>query len=103
MDVAFNTQAATKFCQIRDIYEDPNEWQFWLQTGYDTRIRDWHEKVYRCNEQKNESLDLSLIHISQETIARPEAYKLISQERRMLSGASKAKLLNVAMVNASSV
>ena len=40
---------------------------------------------------------------SQETIARPEAYKLISQERRMLSGASKAKLLNVAMVNASSV
>ena len=40
MDVAFNTQAATKFCQIRDIYEDPNEWQFWLQTGYDTRIRD---------------------------------------------------------------
>ena len=59
MDVAFNTQAATKFCQIRDIYEDPNEWQFWLQTGYDTRIRDWHEKVYRCNEQKNESLDLA--------------------------------------------
>ena len=59
MDVAFNTQAATKFCQIRDIYEDPNEWQFWLQTGYDTRIRDWHEKVYRCNEQKNDSLDLA--------------------------------------------
>ena len=25
----------------------------------DTRIRDWHEKVYRCNEQKNESLDLA--------------------------------------------
>lgn len=59
MDVAFNTQAATKFCQIRDIYEDPNEWQFWLQTGYDTRIRDWHEKAFRCNEQKNESLDLA--------------------------------------------
>lgn len=59
MDVAFNTQAATKFCQIRDIYEDPNEWQFWLQTGYDTRVRDWHEKNFRCNEQKNESLDLA--------------------------------------------
>ncbi|MCS2957646.1 carboxypeptidase regulatory-like domain-containing protein [Bacteroides salyersiae] len=53
IDVAFNTQAAAKFCQIRDIYEDPNEWQFWLQAGYDTRINDWHEKVFRTNEQKN--------------------------------------------------
>ena len=97
MDVAFNTQAATKFCQIRDIYEDPNEWQFWLQTGYDTRIRDWHEKYTAVMSKRMNLLT------SQETIARPEAYKLISQERRMLSGASKAKLLNVAMVNASSV
>ncbi|MBR8719945.1 hypothetical protein IX307_001168 [Bacteroides pyogenes] len=59
LDVAFNTQAASKFCQIRNIYEDPNEWQFWLQSGYDTRVRDWHEKVFRCNEQKNEALDLA--------------------------------------------
>ncbi len=59
IDIAFNTQAAAQFCQIRDIYEDPNEWQFWLQSGYDTRINDWHEKVFRTNEQKNESLDLA--------------------------------------------
>ena len=59
MDLAFNTQAATRFCQIRDIYTDPNEWQFWLQSGYDTRINDWHEKVFRTNEQKNESNDLA--------------------------------------------
>lgn len=59
MDLAFNTQAATKFCQIRDIYPDPNEWQFWLQAGYDTRINDWHEKVFRTNEQKNEANDLA--------------------------------------------
>lgn len=59
MDLAFNTQAATKFCQIRDIYTDPNEWQFWLQSGYDTRINDWHEKVFRTNEQKNEANDLA--------------------------------------------
>ena len=59
MDLAFNTQAATRFCQIRDIYEDPNEWQFWLQSGYDTRIDDWHEKVFCTNEQKNEALDLA--------------------------------------------
>lgn len=30
-----------------------------VQAGYDTRINDWHEKVFRCNEQKNESLDLA--------------------------------------------
>lgn len=59
MDLAFNTKAASQFCQVRDIYTDPNEWQFWLQSGYDTRINDWHEKVFRTNEQKNESNDLS--------------------------------------------
>lgn len=59
MDLAFNTQAASRFCQIRDIYEDPNEWQFWLQSGYDTRVNDWHEKVFRTNEQKNTPLDLA--------------------------------------------
>lgn len=59
MDVAFNTRAASRFCQVRDIYEDPNEWQFWLQSGYDTRINDWHEKVFCTNEQKNEALDLA--------------------------------------------
>lgn len=59
MDLAFNTKSAGKFVQIRDIYEDPNDWQFWLQAGYDTRIRDWHEKVFRTNEQSNTALDLS--------------------------------------------
>ena len=59
MDLAINTQAAAKFVQVRDIYEDPNEWQFWLQAGYGTRLRDWHEKVFLCNEQKNSYLDLA--------------------------------------------
>jgi hypothetical protein len=59
MDFAFNTQAASRFCQVRDIYNDPNEWQFWLQSGYDTRINDWHEKVFRTNEQKNDVNDLA--------------------------------------------
>ena len=59
MDLAFNTQAAAQFCQVRNIYEDPNDWQFWLQAGYDTRIRDWHEKVFCTNEQQNTCLDLA--------------------------------------------
>ena len=59
IDVAINTQAATQFVQIRNIFTDPNDWQFWLQAGYDTRINDWHEKVFCCNEQKNTYVDLS--------------------------------------------
>lgn len=59
IDFAFNTQAASRYIEIRNIYEDPNEWQFWLQSGADTRIRDWHEKVFRTNEQANTALDLA--------------------------------------------
>lgn len=59
MDLAFNTQAASQFCQVRSIYEDPNDWQFWLQSGYDTRIRDWHEKVFKTNEQENSAWELA--------------------------------------------
>lgn len=59
IDLAINTQAAAKFVQIRDIFEDPNTWQFWLQAGYGLRVRDWHEKVFCTNEQKNSYLDLS--------------------------------------------
>ncbi len=58
-DFAFNTRAASRYIEIRNIYEDPNEWQFWLQSGADTRVRDWHEKVFRTNEQSNTALDLS--------------------------------------------
>ena len=85
MDVAFNTQAATKFCQIRDIYEDPNEWQFWLQTGYDTRIRDWHEKAFRCNEQRMNHLIWPVI------IVKPELFKWILPEPTTALGAFKGK------------
>ena len=59
MDFAFNTQAASRFCQVRAIYTAPTEWQFWLQSGYDTRVNDWHEKGFRTNDQKYPALDLA--------------------------------------------
>ena len=59
LDFGWNTQQATSFVQVRDPYEDPNEVQFWLQAAYGTRIQDWHEKVFRINDQINSSLDLS--------------------------------------------
>ena len=59
MDFGVNTQKATKFVQIRDIFEDPNEVQFWLQAGYGTRFQDIHPKVFQINEFTNEGVDLA--------------------------------------------
>lgn len=59
MDFGVNTKKATKFVQIRDIFEDPNELQFWLQAGYGTRFQDIHPKVFQVNEFTNEGVDLA--------------------------------------------
>ena len=54
IDLGWNTKKASNFVKIRDIYEDPNDFQFWLQAGYGMRIIDWHEKKFRTNEQTND-------------------------------------------------
>ncbi len=59
MDFGVNTQKATKFVQIRDIFEDPNELQFWLQAAYGTRFQDIHPKVFQTNEFINEGVDMA--------------------------------------------
>ena len=59
MDFGVNTMKATKFVQIRDIFEDPNEVQFWLQAGYGTRFQDIHSKVFQTNEFINTGADLA--------------------------------------------
>ncbi|RHJ83531.1 hypothetical protein [Parabacteroides sp. AM08-6] len=59
MDFGVNTKKATSFVQIRDIFEDPNELQFWLQAGYGTRFQDIHPKVFQTNEFTNEGVDLA--------------------------------------------
>ena len=59
MDFGVNTKKATSFVQVRDIFEDPNEVQFWLQAGYGTRFQDIHSKVFQVNEFTNEGVDLA--------------------------------------------
>ena len=59
LDFGWNTQRASQFIQVRDPFEDPNEVQFWLQAAYGTRIQDWHEKVFRINDQTNECINLA--------------------------------------------
>ncbi len=59
MDFGVNTSKASKFVQVRGIYEDPNEVQFWLQSAYGTRFQDIHHKVFQVNEFTNEGVDLA--------------------------------------------
>lgn len=59
LDFGWNTSSASQFVQVRDPFEDPNDVQFWLQASYGARLRDWHEKVFRVNDQTNQSLNLA--------------------------------------------
>ena len=59
LELGWNTQKAAQFVDVRDIFDDPNEVQFWLQAAYDTRVIDVHQKLFMTNEQTNSSLILS--------------------------------------------
>lgn len=59
MDIGMNTGSSNQFVQVRDIFEDANEVQFWLESAYDTRIRDIHQKVFMTNEMVNTPLNLA--------------------------------------------
>jgi hypothetical protein len=59
MDLGFNTGKSNQFMQVRNIFEDPNEVQFWIEAAYGVRIRDVHAKVFKTNEQTNVGLDLA--------------------------------------------
>lgn len=59
MDLGFDTNSAKQFVQVRNIYEDPNDVQFWLQAAYGVRFRDVHPKVFQTNELTNTSVNLA--------------------------------------------
>ena len=59
MDFGMNTNVSNQFVQVRNIFEDPNDVQFWIEAAYGTRVRDVHAKVFRTNEQQNTGLDLA--------------------------------------------
>lgn len=49
-DFGMDTQGDENFIQVRDIFEDPNYVQFWIQASYGTRIRNLHKKRYQIND-----------------------------------------------------
>jgi len=59
LDLGMDSQSAAQFVEVRNIYEDPNEVQFWNQFGVGTRIRDVHRKVLMVNDQSNSGVSLS--------------------------------------------
>ena len=59
LDLGVNTRRASQFVQVRDIFEDPNDVQFWLQSAYGTRFQDVHCKVFQVNECTNQGVDLA--------------------------------------------
>lgn len=78
LDIGRQAGGSSNFCQIRNISNDPNDVQFWLQDGYGTRIRDVHRKVFMTNEQTNTAPDLMADYtpaaeVSEQTSEDPEA------------------------------
>ena len=59
MDIGMNTNRSDKYVQVRNIFEDPNEVQFWIEDAWDTRIQDIHCKKFLTNEQVNTAADLA--------------------------------------------
>ena len=59
MDIGMNTNRSDKYVQVRNIFEDPNEVQFWIEDAWDTRIQDIHCKKFLTNEQANTAADLA--------------------------------------------
>lgn len=53
LDVGTRNSTDGNFIQVRNVEKDPNEVQFWLQSAYDTRIRDIHPKEFMINEEIN--------------------------------------------------
>jgi hypothetical protein len=58
-DLGINSKKAQQFVQIRNIYEDPHEVQFWMECAYGTRVQDIHKKLFLTNEQKNTAIVLA--------------------------------------------
>ena len=49
MDFGMNTLGDEKFVQIRQIADDPNIVNYWLQADYGTRWRTFHKKMFLTN------------------------------------------------------
>jgi hypothetical protein len=59
LDLGTNEESDGQFVQVRNIFDDPNDVQFWIQADWDTRIVDIHPKLFMMNEQSNTGVNLA--------------------------------------------
>jgi hypothetical protein len=59
LDLGMGAPDDQQFVDVRDVYEDPNIIQFWMQWTAGTRIRNIHSKEFAVNDQTNTSTELS--------------------------------------------
>jgi hypothetical protein len=59
MDLGLKTVTDLDFLQVRALYEDPNEVQFWGQFELGSRVRLINKKAFQMNEQTNTAVPLS--------------------------------------------
>lgn len=65
MELGLDTFSDQQFVQVRDIYEDPNFMQFWLQADYGVRFASYDKKKLFINDQSaGDPEDLSGDYIS---------------------------------------
>lgn len=50
IDIGMAPNKAEQFVQVRDPQLDPNMVQFWIQSAFDTRVKDVHQKVFKTND-----------------------------------------------------
>ena len=58
-DLGLKTVTDLDFLQVRALYEDPNEVQFWGQFEIGSRVRFTHKKAFQTNENSNTAVVLS--------------------------------------------
>ena len=59
LDLGTNEESDGQFVQVRNIFDDPNDVQYWIQSDWDTRIIDIHPKLFMMNEQSNTGVNLA--------------------------------------------
>lgn len=59
MDFGMNSMGDADFVQVRNVDEDPNVAQFWIQGDYGTRYRTFHSKMFQVNDGTPAGVQLS--------------------------------------------
>lgn len=59
IDFGMDSMSDNDFVQVRNVAEDPNIVQYWIQASYGTRYRSYHKKVLQINDGTPSGVQLS--------------------------------------------